>query len=381
MEKGFLGNLTVEEESKLFQLWDLVLIRLNNEESVPDSIPNTSTAASSIKSSLAARFRKQDSQGSPESGGSTLLFPELWNAIGHEDLDGLLLRFLRARKWDVEAAYEMLAACLKWRVEFGVTKLVMRGETESIQQQFATGKSFAFNVDKNNQLICYNRVKFHDKNAQPLQESELFTIYVMESCRKLLTRSVQRVTVVFDLTDFTMASMDYMNLKFLVNCFQNYYPESLGKCLIVNAPWIFEGCWAIIKQFLDPVVKSKVCFLKSYQELTTFIDADKLPEYFGGSNSYVYEYVPPSESDKPLENDELLNSLTERFQNIQIEITELTKKIIRNDESDDKAQIASRRNQLKMELSDVILDLEQFEPKSYYHRVGIVRENQVVWPE
>lgn len=30
-------------------------------------------------------------------------------------------------------------------------------------------------------------------------------------------------------------------MKFLIDCFQANYPESLGVMLIHNAPWVFSG--------------------------------------------------------------------------------------------------------------------------------------------
>ena len=45
-----------------------------------------------------------------------------------DDPDSIMLRFLRARKWNVSAGVAMLAACIKWRIEYNVSKLVYDGE-------------------------------------------------------------------------------------------------------------------------------------------------------------------------------------------------------------------------------------------------------------
>lgn len=47
--------------------------------------------------------------------------------------------------------------------------------------------------------------------------------------------------IIFDMTNFTLANMDYAPVKFIIKCFEANYPESLGAVLIHNAPWIFSG--------------------------------------------------------------------------------------------------------------------------------------------
>ena len=48
-------------------------------------------------------------------------------------------------------------------------------------------------------------------------------------------------TIVFDMTGFSMANMDYTPVKFMIKCFEANYPESLGAVLVHNSPWIFQG--------------------------------------------------------------------------------------------------------------------------------------------
>lgn len=39
-----------------------------------------------------------------------------WRYVCMDDPDGMMLRFLRARKWSTSAGVAMLAACMKWRM-------------------------------------------------------------------------------------------------------------------------------------------------------------------------------------------------------------------------------------------------------------------------
>lgn len=53
-----------------------------------------------------------------------VLLEELWNQLAIDNADILLLRFLRARKWIIEAACAMFLQALKWRQSFQVYQLM-----------------------------------------------------------------------------------------------------------------------------------------------------------------------------------------------------------------------------------------------------------------
>lgn len=53
------------------------------------------------------------------------------------------------------------------------------------------------------------------------------------------------------------------------------------------------GIWAIIKNWLDPVVASKVHFTKSVDELTSFIARDHIIAELGGDDPWTYHYEEP----------------------------------------------------------------------------------------
>jgi len=48
--------------------------------------------------------------------------------------------------------------------------------------------------------------------------------------------------------------MDYQFVKNLIWLLSHYYPERLGVCLIINAPTVFYGCWAVIKPWSAALV-------------------------------------------------------------------------------------------------------------------------------
>merc|ERR1711965_710307 len=94
------------------------------------------------------------------------------------------------------------------------------------------------------------------------------------------------MTLIFDLNGFSVwKNMDYEFTKYMIDTLQDFYPETLDKCLIVDAPWVFRACWVIIKPWLDPVTASKVVFVKT-NELSSHVDVDL---YTKGTDNVTYK--------------------------------------------------------------------------------------------
>ncbi|OUM59559.1 hypothetical protein PIROE2DRAFT_14861 [Piromyces sp. E2] len=219
-----------------------------------------------------------------------------WSA-GIEGVDTLLTRFIVARKGKVNDALKMLLNALIWRVTYDIEGLCKKGERIIAKEEFSCGKVYFYKYDKEGRFVTYIHVSKHIKDVRPQIETEKMTILSMETVRLILNKENPTACMVFDMNGFSMQNMDYGFIRFLLNCFQNYYPEMLGVALIVGAPWIFYGCWKIIKQLLDPVVANKVQFIKDKSEIKNYIDESEIPECLGGTNKFSFSYIPYKEED------------------------------------------------------------------------------------
>ena|SRR3990167_2635340 len=110
--------------------------------------------------------------------------------------------------------------------------------------------------------------------------------------KHLFRNGIHRSCVIFDLGGFALRNMDYSFMKFMIHMLQNYYPESMGVCLILNSPWLFSGCWAVLKHWIDPRSQEKIKFIASAQ-LSEFIDPTAIPKSLGGSEEWEYKYEYP----------------------------------------------------------------------------------------
>lgn len=220
------------------------------------------------------------------------LAQEFWCQGGTDDIDGLVLRFLRARKWNVKAAFAMITECLRWRKEFGVRKLMVEGERAFNPVPLVSGESFFWKHDKQRRPVIVMRGRLHRPSAQSPKDMMLFSVYQMETGRRLLQPGVDKVCLLFDLSGGSISNFDLSSIRFIVQTLQDYYPECLGKCLVVNAPWFFWGCWKVIRPWLDPAVVEKIEFISGPARMLEFFDADNLLSWYGGNDKYEYTYLP-----------------------------------------------------------------------------------------
>merc|ERR1712137_288245 len=101
----------------------------------------------------------------------------------------------------------------------------------------------------------------------------------------LFKEGVYRSYIVFDLGGFSLRNMDYQFMKFMIHMLQNYYPDTLGVALVLNSPWLFSGCWAILKRWIDPVSQKKVQFV-NLEQLQEYIHPEDIPAAFGGKSDW-----------------------------------------------------------------------------------------------
>lgn len=177
-------------------------------------------------------------------------------------------------------------------------------------------------------------------------------------------------TIVFDMTDFSMANMDYTPVKFMIKCFEANYPESLGSVLVYKAPWIFQGIWKIIRGWLDPVVAGKVHFASHVEELQEWIPKGQIMKEMGGEEEWTYSYTEPLEGENKRMED------TTSRDTIQAERTELVKsyesETLSWAQGEDKGE---GRGRIAERLAENYWRLDPFlRSRSLYDRTGVLSD-------
>ena len=242
---GRPGNLTPDQEAKLREFWKAALRvfgvtaegGVENRDSIDGSTQGTeqddSTTGKKKKKRLGL-FGKKKSDGKEFDGtngapsdaedkyGQAKDFqralasqsPEdlrkaFWSMVKHDHPDGLLLRFLRARKWDVEKALIMLISTMHWRsqemhvdddimkngegaatADTSSSNVAVKKEADDFMRQLRLGKSFLHGCDKEGRPICLVRARLHHQGEQSEASLEKVTVHLIETARLLLSPPV-----------------------------------------------------------------------------------------------------------------------------------------------------------------------------------------------
>lgn len=163
-----------------------------------------STTGSEDKYGQTREFKQALASQSPDD-----LRNAFWSMVKHDNPDALLLRFLRARKWDVEKALIMLVSTMHWRSqeghvddeviktgEGGAVQLARSGEgaakkeAEDFLTQLRLGKSYLHGIDNEGRPMCFVRVRLHRQGEQSETSLEKYTVYFLETARLILNTNV-----------------------------------------------------------------------------------------------------------------------------------------------------------------------------------------------
>ncbi|KAK9815632.1 hypothetical protein WJX72_007170 [[Myrmecia] bisecta] len=174
--------------------------------------------------------------------------------------------FLRDRKLDVDEAAQKLSDMLKWRLEFKADSIT----EANVAEEAATGKAYLHShLDVNDRPVIIVRAAKHFTGARPPEESKKLCVHLLEKAISELPEGGETILGIFDLRGFTSKNADLGFVRFLVDIFFTYYPKRLGQVLFVDAPWMFQPGWEMVKPWL-----------KKYAALVRFVSRDQLRDEF-----------------------------------------------------------------------------------------------------
>jgi predicted house-cleaning noncanonical NTP pyrophosphatase (MazG superfamily) len=209
--------------------------------------------------------------------------------VDEEDLNNLndkdLLRFIVARSYNVDNALKILLESLVFRKANGVRFITF----DDVKDELSFNRISILGFDQNKRLVAVIRPRYHFSSQSVKENAQKMLLFFAEKAKALLSKDNDQCTIIFDMTDFTLANMDYDIIKYMVRVFTDYYPETLGVLLVVNSPWLFKSCWKIMKPWLDPNTAKKIIFT-SHPKLTNYIDEQILPPDLGGTNDSIANY-------------------------------------------------------------------------------------------
>ena len=230
-----------------------------------------------------------------------------------------LLRWLRARNWDIPAATEMYAKAHAWK--FDPSGLNLEGKLqdgwvfEKEEEVARSGWRMYFHkTDKMGRPIFVQDLSNIDATAifnlvQPEDIIEKFAVVLEEAMRYrymhsslAASRTIEDNFMILNVDGLGLSTFWAMKgkLQQLLGILDNNFPELSGRVQIINAPWVFATIFSYIKGWLPQATREKVDIRGAdyLPTLLEFIDRESLPTTMQGSCSDCADVGGCDRSDK-----------------------------------------------------------------------------------
>lgn len=233
---------------------------------------------------------------------SCLIRLRLWlqeNHKGKIPKDQHVLRFLRARDFNLDKSREFLCQSLTWRKQHQVDFLLDTWERPQLLQDFYAGGWH--HHDKDGRPLYVLRLGQMDTKGlvRALGEEGLLRQVLSineeglrrcEENTRVFGRPISCWTCLVDLEGLNMRHLWRPGVKALlriIEVVEANYPETLGRLLILRAPRVFPVLWTLVSPLIDE--NTRKTFLvyagNDYQGaggLVDYIERDIIPDFLGG---------------------------------------------------------------------------------------------------
>lgn len=210
--------------------------------------------------------------------------------------DHFLLRWLRARNFNVQKAEAMLRKHLEFRKQMKADTITTEWQPPEVIEKYLSGGMCGY--DREGSPIWYDVIGPMDPKGLFLSASKQdFIKSKIRDCEMLqkecdlqserLGRNVEAITMVYDCEGLGLKHLWKPAIDTygeILSMFEANYPEGLKRLFVIKAPKLFPVAYNLVKHFLSEITRNKIVILGgNWQEvLLKYIDAEELPAVYGG---------------------------------------------------------------------------------------------------
>uniref|UniRef100_A0A3P8ZA78 SEC14-like lipid binding 7 n=1 Tax=Esox lucius TaxID=8010 RepID=A0A3P8ZA78_ESOLU len=189
--------------------------------------------------------------------------------------DHYLLRWLRARSFNVQKAEAMLRKVIQRYVSGGMCGYDLEGSP--------IWYDIIGPLDPKGLMLSCTKQDFM---RTKIRDTELLRIECQKQTEKL-GKSVEMVTLIYDCEGLGLKHLWKPALEAygeILTMFEENYPEGLKRVFLIKTPKLFPMAYNLVKHFLSEETRRKICILGSnwQEELRKYIDPEQLPVVYGG---------------------------------------------------------------------------------------------------
>ncbi|XP_032668648.1 alpha-tocopherol transfer protein isoform X2 [Odontomachus brunneus] len=218
---------------------------------------------------------------------------EIGECSPHRMDDAFLIRFLRARNFNLKSAHRLIVNYYNFKEEHPeIHQQIHMKEMKYIgDNDVITVPTYRTQCSR--RMIIYRMGNWNPRKY-PVEDIFKATVIVLELGILEPIAQIMGGIVIFDLKDITMAhawtvtpQVASMMLSLMVTSF----PIKTHAIHILNQSWIFDAIFAVFKPLLDNNMRNRVHFHGSnYESLHKHISPEYLPKMYGGTRNEIPYY-------------------------------------------------------------------------------------------
>uniref|UniRef100_A0A023EPK9 Putative lateral inhibition n=1 Tax=Aedes albopictus TaxID=7160 RepID=A0A023EPK9_AEDAL len=199
-----------------------------------------------------------------------------------------LLRFLRARKYNLVEAIETLERYLSMRQVFRIWFENLDPEDKYMKQLLATEGALPLGVDNRGRMVALVKVRNFDATRYTCHHLGRFTHMALEAFYDDEQVQIGGGVAIVDCQDATMAHFTLFKLSDIRNfmeCLKHALPVRVQEVHLIGLPRIGAAIGDLILSFASAEMKRRINFHANLSDALKLLDVDLLPVEYGGSQS------------------------------------------------------------------------------------------------